>query len=120
MPDFQAMRQLDLAVDAERLLTAVVFAGLGGFWTLLLVLAQGKGHRHGPRRRSSTPSISCPRASSMLIALNHRHLNAQLAPEVRTSRASLAAIVLVTLVYLALACTVLWLRAPAWWAALVR
>jgi hypothetical protein len=54
----------------------------------------------------------------MLIALNHRHLNAQLAPALRASRASLAAIVLVTLIYLALACTVLWLRAPAWWTAL--
>jgi hypothetical protein len=54
----------------------------------------------------------------MLIALNHFRLNSQLAPALRSSRASLAAIVLVTLIYLALACTVFWLRAPVWWAQL--
>jgi hypothetical protein len=54
----------------------------------------------------------------MLIALNHHHLAVRLPAPLRASRASLAAIVFVTLVYLALACTVFWLRAPAWWAAL--
>jgi hypothetical protein len=33
-PDVAMMRQFDVAADSERLLTAVTFAGLGGFWTL--------------------------------------------------------------------------------------
>jgi hypothetical protein len=34
VPDFQAIQTFDVAADAELLLTAVTFAGLGGFWTL--------------------------------------------------------------------------------------
>ncbi|MFP6693636.1 MAG: Nramp family divalent metal transporter [Pirellulales bacterium] len=34
VPDFERMKTFDVEADAERLLTAVTFAGLGGFWTL--------------------------------------------------------------------------------------
>jgi len=35
VPDIAAMRSFDPATDATRLLTAVAFVGLGGFWTLM-------------------------------------------------------------------------------------
>ncbi len=49
IPDFERMRSFDVAEDTTRLLTAITFAGLGGFWSMFYsywIKEKGAGMAH--------------------------------------------------------------------------